>query len=249
MNRGTRNRRARPGSRTPLGSYKNLPKSNTARLVHKPQASPPQLSKAVGQKLPEMKQIEPLTSEEILLVNLYRKTTLTTSSCAENGDGQKSDKPHNSVLDHIRDIKSEINTMSLKELELLQMSTSGKENSRTEDPLSPHKPPLALEDSKVEHVSIPQEGQSKAKATEGSLQRAESCPLALRDTNHLTIYKNALEDASAQNTLLQHQILASRRKTAQLTLQNAEMKDAIINLTDTLDQLTGGQLVERLSCD
>lgn len=172
-----------------LKFFVDLPKSDTARLAQKPQASLAQLGKAAEQKLPVAEPVEPLTQEEILLINLYRKTTLTTNSCDANGDGQKLAKGQHSVLAHIRDIKSEINTMSLKELEILQATTSGKENSRTEDSLSPHKPSLTQEDSKVEHGSFPQEGKPKAETTEGSLQRAASCPLALRDTNHLAIYK------------------------------------------------------------
>jgi hypothetical protein len=66
------------------------------------------------------------------------------------------------------------------------------------------------------------------------------------NANRLVVYKKALENACEQNEFLRSGIIASRRKTAQLQLENEDMKEVIIELGESIDFMTNGELDEAL---
>jgi len=66
------------------------------------------------------------------------------------------------------------------------------------------------------------------------------------DGNKLTVYKKALANAWDENNFLRTEIIASRRKTTQLNLQNEDMKEVIFELSESINYMTNGKLNQNL---
>ena len=65
-------------------------------------------------------------------------------------------------------------------------------------------------------------------------------------SNSLMVYKKALKNAWEENNLLRSKIIASRRKTAQLEVENEDMKEVIYELSESIDYMTNGKLARKI---
>ncbi|CAI2368166.1 unnamed protein product [Moneuplotes crassus] len=245
MKRANNPKRLKSGSRTPFGCFKNIPRSNTRKMPQTQLELAGKSQRMAPVQFQVPKGMQPLSDQEMHLIQLYRKTSKEIPS--SKNSQKKSQHP---VLGHISALKAEISKLNTKDLESLHMISLGKENAIEEIPKRPSSSEPIKEDSKIGADDSDSEDYSiKVRSPQEKLGKETSHPLTPKEKNHLNIYKQALKDAATENDLLRSEIIASRRKTVQLEIQNNEMKDAIVELSESLDILTNGKLVETLNID
>ena len=153
-----------------------------------------------------------------------------------------------SFKDFLTKVQSKIETITSKEIKSSNTLPIGQENSRLEDIKEVSTPQSPVEDNKINSDSENTEGFSLTiRSPKEEIAKVLQAVETPQEKNHLIIYKKALKDAWSENNHLRSEILQSRRKTTQLQLENAEMKDTILDLADAMEITAEPKMLEKLS--
>lgn len=84
------------------------------------------------------------------------------------------------------------------------------------------------------------------RSAESEIEDAQNELLDADEKNKLIVYRKALENACSENDKLRTALVASRRKSQHLKAQNDNMKEVILELSESINFMTGGKLDQQL---
>mmetsp|Transcript_10262 Transcript_10262/g.11697 ORF Transcript_10262/g.11697 Transcript_10262/m.11697 type:complete len:105 (-) Transcript_10262:16-330(-) len=95
-----------------------------------------------------------------------------------------------------------------------------------------------MEERKIssnEEMSDSDDYDFKIRSPQKEFEKALSETKIPRKANELIIFKKALQNACDENNILRGVVIDSRRKTAQLKLENNDLKEVLVELTDAIE--------------